>query len=414
MAVYSNSLWNSFHFDDIHHIVENPFVRDIQNTPRFFSHPEMFSGLEGVRMYRPLLMVTHTLNYALGGLNVFGYHLLNNLLHAANAILIFLILFTLQGNSQAGRSTSHTHESTGKDVYWTSLIGGLFFGLHTFNTQSVNYISSRSVLLVTFFFLLTFIYYIKAIDGKSRSLSTIYYLAALLLYFLALLSKEIAITLPAILIVYEYLFNRERSGRGLRGLTGRVLRYHIPFWAISLLYLYLRKLLLNSATINLTVKKFVYNEGETRSVFINILTQVKALVFYIKSFILPTGLSIEHDMVEASGLADPKVLLSLAIIFCVLALAILIRNRYGSISFAIIWFFVTILPETILPLHLIVNEHRAYLPGVGVALLIGFMTNSLAWIKTLKPYKGIPAGYRHNHPNLLWSWHIRQESSMEE
>jgi tetratricopeptide (TPR) repeat protein len=381
MAVYSNSLWNSFHFDDIHHIVENPFIRDIRNTPSFFSHPEMFSGLEGVRMYRPLLMITYVFNYALGGLNLFGYHLFNNLLHAANAILIFLTLFTLQGNSQDGSLISRTHDPARNDIYLTSLIGGLFFGLHTFNTQSVNYISSRSVLLVTFFFLLTFIAYIKAIDGKRRSVSSFYYSAALLLYFLALLSKEIAITLHGILIIYEYFFNCGRSGKQLRVLTGRVLRYHIPFWAISFFYLIIRKLLLSTATINLTVNKFVYNEGESRSVFINILTQMKALVFYIKGFILPTGLSIEHDIVEATGLADPRMLLSLAVIVFVIGLAIFLRGRYSSISFAIIWFFVTILPETVIPLHLIVNEHRAYLPGVGLAFLIAFITNSLAWLQ---------------------------------
>ncbi len=381
MAVYSNSLWNSFHFDDIHHIVENPFIRDIHNTPRFFAHPEMFSGLEGVKMYRPLLMVTYVLNYALDGLNLFGYHLFNNLLHAANAILIFLTLVTLQGSSRESSLIPRAHDPAREGIYLTSLIGGLFFGLHTFNTQSVNYISSRSVLLVTFFFLLTFYSYIKAFDGNRRSASPLYYYAALLAYFLALLSKEIAITLPGILIIYEYYRNCEMPGSRLGMLARRVLKYHIPFWAISFFYLFIRKQFLSTATISLTVKNFTYNEGESRSVFINILTQMKALVFYIKSLILPTGLSIEHDTVEATGFVDPTVLLSLAVILCLIGLAIFLNRRYWGISFAIIWFFITILPETVIPLHLIINEHRAYLPGVGFAFLITFTLSSLAWLQ---------------------------------
>lgn len=91
VVVYVNTVGNSFHFDDFHSIVENPSVRDISNIPVYFSDPGMFSGDVGVRMYRPLFLVTLVFNYWVGGYDVTGYHLVNILLHTLNTLFVFFI-----------------------------------------------------------------------------------------------------------------------------------------------------------------------------------------------------------------------------------------------------------------------------------------------------------------------------------
>ena len=87
IAAYFNSLDNGFHYDDEHSILENHHVRSLLNLPAFFLDPGTFSGLPQARMYRPVLLVTYALNYAVGGYEPFGYHLVNLFLHLLNVLL---------------------------------------------------------------------------------------------------------------------------------------------------------------------------------------------------------------------------------------------------------------------------------------------------------------------------------------
>src|SRR3972149_8381510 len=93
LGVYFNSLRNDFHYDDLHHIQENFYIRDIKNIPLFFTEPRTFSTLSGMaHHYRPLVMVSYAVNYYFGKLNPMGYHLVNLGFHVGSAFLLFLII----------------------------------------------------------------------------------------------------------------------------------------------------------------------------------------------------------------------------------------------------------------------------------------------------------------------------------
>ena len=389
--VYFNSFHNAFHYDDFHHIVENPSIREIGNLPRFFTHTELFSGSpeKGV-MYRPVLMASHALNYHFWGLEVTGYHVVNNLIHSLNAVLVFLIATVLlnRHRMRSGESSGETSRSS-----WSlsipPLLSGLLFGVHTINTQAVNYISSRSVLLVTLFYLLSFYLYIKARNERERFKYILYYSGAFITYVLSLLSKEIGITLPLMLLVYEYLFHRT----GHKGYIRNFVKYQLLFWSPVIGYLLMRKVLFGRAVINLSWGAFWDGAGMTRSLYINILTQVKVMVFYyIKLFLLPVGLSVEHDIAEVSSIGDPTVLLSLVIVVVIIGTAVFVRRKRAIISLGIAWLFITILPETIIPLNLIVNEARTYLPLVGFALAGGYGVDALLALNPRKERKVLITG----------------------
>ena len=81
VAVYANTLNNSFHYDDLHMIVENPHIKDLANVLQFFSDPTTFSRDSEYAMYRPLVITTVAFNYAISGNNVQSYHVINILLH---------------------------------------------------------------------------------------------------------------------------------------------------------------------------------------------------------------------------------------------------------------------------------------------------------------------------------------------
>ena len=185
--IYMNTFSSTFHFDDFHSIVENPSVREIGNIPGYFKDPGMFSGKAGVRMYRPLLLVTYAINYWFDEYNVFGYHLVNILLHVFNTLFVYLIALSLFSIVD---SRSHKTQQTPYNSLWPAFISALFFGVHTINTHTVNYISSRSVLLVSFFYLGAFYFYIRSSALKRyqetrpvRILPLIFYLYPLVIIF---------------------------------------------------------------------------------------------------------------------------------------------------------------------------------------------------------------------------------------
>ena len=91
VAIYANSLSGSFHYDDFHSLVWNPHIRDLQSIPAFFADPGLFSADPDKAMFRPLLLVSYGVNYALGGYEVAGYHLFNLLVHLVCVLLIWHI-----------------------------------------------------------------------------------------------------------------------------------------------------------------------------------------------------------------------------------------------------------------------------------------------------------------------------------
>ena len=100
---YANSLSGSFHYDDFHSIVDNPHIRTLRNAPAFFIDPLMFSGDPDKKMYRPLVLLSYAGNYALGGYEVRGYHLVNILLHLGCSLLVWRLGLRLCGSGLLAR-----------------------------------------------------------------------------------------------------------------------------------------------------------------------------------------------------------------------------------------------------------------------------------------------------------------------
>src|SRR3989304_10499822 len=137
--VYLNSLNNGFHFDDYHHIVKNKHIRSLSNIPRFFIDMNTFSfSDESSSHYRPLVLVSHAVNYSIGRLNPAGYHIMSLTFHIGTAFLLYLILKTMLGGG------------------FIPLASALIFAVHPFNSEVVNYITARSSVMSGFFYLLSF------------------------------------------------------------------------------------------------------------------------------------------------------------------------------------------------------------------------------------------------------------------
>ncbi len=394
-AVYANSLHNSFHFDDQHYIVENTFIRDIRSIPSFFFSPAHSSFEKAFTShYRPLLVTSYALNYAIGGLRPEGYHIVNLLFHIGSAFLLYLILNAILpavrqtevvSGAQTKRSRNNTETSSvhGSGITWRDgrvmvlpLLAAIIFAVHPFNSEVVNYITARSSVMCAFFYLLSFYLWIMfrntVVSGRFP-----YYIASVLAFLLAMLTKETAITLPAVLLLYDFYFRKNpavsRCHNSSSAFIQRPYAGCLPYLPHIILII----------VPYLIYRIYVYGYivgGGTRNYLTNILIQPKVLLNYIQLMSFPSGLSIEHDISLSGTIYDVSVILSGVSILIILFISYYLFRRGGEwriLSFFILWFFITLLPTTVIPLNAVLQENRGYLAGIVFSVFAGICLSRL-------------------------------------
>ncbi|HIL08631.1 MAG TPA: tetratricopeptide repeat protein [Candidatus Latescibacteria bacterium] len=327
-VVYHASFANSFHYDDFHSIVENPHIRSLARVPEFFVDPSLFSSMPERAMYRPLLLVSYALNYASGGYGLAGYHIGNWLLHLACALLVYLLGRRLHGHWPA------------------ALFAALLFGLHPITTEPVNYISSRSESQAAFFYLAALLGYLLWRQGAGRR----FWLLSLIAFSCALLSKSVTVVLPVALLVYERWGHRQARGE-------RYVFYYLPYWGVVVGYLALAQSWLGSSLGH-----------PVRGAVEQLATQAKAAVYYVHLLIAPVRLTVEHPFSTARALGDVPVVLGIAAI----ASAIWFARRRPLVLLLGSWAILPLLPSSLVPLNVLVNEHRLYLPLAFLAVGVGW------------------------------------------
>lgn len=340
LLVYANSLDNSFHYDDEHSIQKNIHIRDLGNFTRFFTDPSTFSVDHDKGMFRPLLLVSYALNYAYGEYDVASYHVVNLGLHAAIACLLWALIVALG----AGRQTA--------------LVAGLLFALHPLGSEPVNYISSRSESIAALFYVGALLAFV----AKGAHETNRYRIVSWLCLVAGLLSKSSAITLPVVLLLYDLVF---LSDFNLPRLLRTFARRHLGYWLIALTYIAI-----------ITANSFLTNSlsRRVRGMDEQLLTQSKALAYYAKLLIWPHGLNVEHQFGVSSTVETAVVVALLLLLSSAILLVWAFRRRWRGTFFLITWAFISLAPVVIMPLNVLVNERRLYIPAVafcaGLALVL--------------------------------------------
>jgi len=357
-VTYLNTLNNPFEYDDDVVVVKNVNIREIGNIPRFFFDPSLAANDPKIAgHYRPLVITSYAINYTLGGLSPVGYHLVNLAFHVGSAFLVFLIVSAMSGGMGHGA--------------WAALAAGLIFLVHPFNAEAVNYITARSSLMSGFFYLMGFYCWVRFRGQASGNYSsTIFYIASLLAFVAGMLSKEVVITLPIVLWLYDLYFVESFRGRRLKPYVP-----YLPFVLIGVIpYLMIRLF-----SLGRVLDRF------QRDMLTQFLTEIPVLVKHWQMFLFPRGLSLIHDVEIYHGLSWPVLLSGLLIllymgmtIYFVLACG----ARWRVISFFMVWFFVVLLPTTVIPLNAIFQENRGYLAVVSFTVLAGVGLSELYRRKT--------------------------------
>ena len=238
LVAFANTLPNDFMWDDPYLIAENPYLRDYTNIPLFFTPyywDTMHPYADGQALYRPLRTLTFAIDYHFWGLNPAGYHLTNLLLHMINVTLVFFLVSVMDRRLTGARRTPVSVRSA---LMRLPFLTAVLFAIHPIHTESVTYIKNRSDLLSFLFFVsavLLFIEYRPPLSLARRLLMTA---GSWLCFALALLSKEMALTLPAVLVLFIACFT-DRPDRG------RALVRVLPYGLLALLALWFRQTMLS-------------------------------------------------------------------------------------------------------------------------------------------------------------------------
>ncbi len=372
VLAYAASLPGTFHFDDFPTILRNPSITDADSLARCFVDPAMFSGIKGNGMYRPVLLVTYKLTWAAVGFQPFTWHLTNVLLHALNALLVLLLASRLLRLFRPGRPAGYI-----------PLLAGLIFALHPVHTEVVNYISSRSGAIATCGFLGALLFHLAWTRGGGSALRrSALLLGSLFFLLLGLGGKEIAVAFLPVAASLELL------APGSGGLARRFFRTFVRVAPATLLivgYLLVRKATLGSTGVDVSDRVFEVSRqvdlyaGGGRSVIENLMTQARVFWIYAGLFIFPVNLAVDHFVRVSTSITEPQVILSLAGIAIVVALLLSAIRRAPLITFCgAVYFFGLAPTSSIVPLNVVMNEHRLYLPGVGIAILAAFGVGILA------------------------------------
>jgi len=306
--------------------------------------------------YHPLTLLSHTLDYALFGLNPMGHHLTSLILHALNSALVFLLAKRLF-NKDSGRGGT-----------LLPLTAALLFAVHPIHVESVAWVSERKDVLSAFFFLFSLLAYLRYTEkGHDKK----FYGLTLLAFILALLAKPMAVTLPVVLLILDY-YPLRRDDNG----WGRLIIEKIPFFALSLA----------SAIVTLWAQRVGHGlRGlETHSLFTRIYIAARAVTFYIQKIILPIKLSPYYPLPFNTGLVSSGFIISLVFLILITLLCILAlkRQRWP----AALWAFYLV---TLLPVSGLVTvggqataDRYAYIPTMGFFILAGaIISRAAVWGK---------------------------------
>ena len=338
LVAYLPSFNTSFFLDDFRIILENPFLHDVLDFGAVWRFSEA----------RFIGSLTFAANYSVHGEAVFGYHLVNVLIHLLAAVCLFwLVRGLIASPAMAG--------AKGPWMRWVPWIVVAIFLLHPLQTQAVTYIVQRYTSLMAMFYLASMAAFTWARLRKSAPLLVL----AVAGFGLAALSKQTAATLPLAVLLIELVFFRHLSGRAWGLVLGSaVVAGLVAAWLLSLPVFDIPGLT---------------RETEQISRIDYLATQMEVLWRYIGLFLLVGEQRLEYDIAIAAGFSTPATV-AMALAHCaLLVLAAALWRKLPLVAFGVLFYYLAHLVESsILPIIDVAFEHRTYLPNAGLALAAGY------------------------------------------
>ena len=365
MLIYSNSLNNSFMWDDHNLILQNRFIKDFKYIPYFFSTDRSKRAYNvREREYRPLTKINFALNYKLWKNNPKGYHLTNIVLHSANTILLFFLLRFLLLNVRI--KTGKKEKDNPNLILTIAFFGALFFVSQPVTTEAVDWIKNSSILLSVFFCLLSFFVFSKSLLNTEKIKSYIYYFLSLFLFILSLLSKESGISLPLILAISIAVIYNRFDIKKIIIKTG-------PFFFIAALFLLTKYLLFNQSSPELYTQTSI-------SPYTRILIVFQSFGEYLSILLWPFFLNAERIFLKPTSFLEIKVLLGLFSLSLFIFAIVRTFKISKLLSFLIFWLGLTLLAisNIIFVETRPIAEQRLYFPCISFSMILSLSIGMLS------------------------------------
>ncbi|MDD3088094.1 MAG: tetratricopeptide repeat protein, partial [Candidatus Omnitrophica bacterium] len=344
LIAYSNSLHNPFIWDDLALVSKNPFIQTWRNALKSFSQ-ELYSGtVASSNFYRPIQTISFILDYHFWGLDPFGYHLTNILFQILVSFLFFLFVYKITAKLPV------------------SFLSAAFFCVSPLNTEAVTYVSGRAEMLMGIFLLSSFLLFASA-QAKTGRLRVFYSIFSYYFFFFALLSKELSLVFPLIILGYLLYFCRDKFKK-----VYEIISPLLPFIIIALMYIVLRLAIFNFKTL--------YPPALTRFPLYVRLTVLPKIVFtYLSLLISPDNLHMSKTLVRPTsfiGIFLAWFLLGIGFVAC---LKILTNKKINkALPFFLLWALVFFLPQSgILPINAFIAEHFIYLSSISFFILAAYL-----------------------------------------
>ncbi len=340
LAVYGKSLRNDFViWDDDSLVFQNPLTESLS--------PQTVAGAftsYDPELYVPLTIISYQIEHALFGYNPFFYHLTNLVLHIAVAALVLFLLERLGLKK------------------WTAFFAALLFAVHPINAEAVAWVSARKDLLASLFSLLSLLAYLRIREDEGNC----WKILSLVFFLLALLSKPVAIMLPAAFLLTDWL----RDGN-----LKKACRPGVAIAAVmSAVFL----------VIGLYGKQ---RNISALSVLDTLLLAAKSAVFSVTQYLFPVSLSPLYLQTEPITLSSPQFFV--AVILCVVLgagviLIALRASRYAwarTILFGLCWYVLFLAPSftnfTKDQSVYFFSDRYVYLSQIGLLFMGGWLIDSI-------------------------------------
>ncbi|HEY0673344.1 MAG TPA: tetratricopeptide repeat protein [Longimicrobiales bacterium] len=349
IAVYVNSLWNGFAYDDVFIIQQNERVHQLSDLSRIWLTPYWPAFGSQLGLYRPFAIFAFAVEWAISGGAPWFFHLVNVLLHAGVSVLVFLLIERLFSRPAA-------------------IAGAVIFAIHPVHTEAVANVVGQNELWAAIGVLGACLLYVQRPEGATVSLKR--GIGILLLFVVALLAKESAVVLPALLVLLDVVQGRLRSRQSvcsyLRGVAMLMLSLVVLFAG----YLALRHSVLGTLAGTDAAPGLPHLREQYR-----ILNALRAWPEFVRLLFFPLDLSVDYapGTILPVESFTPMVALGALLVLTVIALAVAtpFAPRAGLVAG---WFLITILPVSnfFFPIGVLIAERTLYLPSLAVCFLAGF------------------------------------------
>ena len=339
-AVFGQTLGHAFlNYDDDDYVYANPMV----------AHGLTASGLGWAFTHvhadnwHPLTTLSHMLDSQLYGLQPWGHHLTNVVLHAVAAALLFLALRSLTG------------------ALWRSALAATLFAIHPLRAESVAWISERKDVLSGVFFMLTLWSYARYARAAPHSPGR--YLTALVFFALGLLCKPTLVTVPFVLLLLDYWplqrFPSARADETVVATWRRLILEKLPFLVLTA----------GSCVATLVAQQKVFETSFHPDLAQRIGNAVVSYVAYLRQTVYPMYLAVLYPY-HPGAPAIGAVLLAFLLLVAITCLAFLARKRHAFLFVGWLWFLGMLVPmiglvQVGLQSH---ADRYTYLPQIGLCV----------------------------------------------